>query len=273
MNRAKRIPERPVRRWGLAMLICAFALADVLGEPTVSLPRHDSREATVASPQRPRISVTGRYVRVEIPARPAIGDATSSLGRLIEMQVYVGKENVAWDCVVTAHDDSLRVRSTAHRMVDGDFRDYMNSCLELGGKVVNPWVEVDLGREVPIDSISIYIKGGNARGPWPYLVSVLDGKRALAWYRRMNLGGQRPNNTKFLAFEGRYLGKVLAPGTGSWYDLVGELPGEVAAKPVAMRYAWIESALPNLMNKEGFPAQPFRTKSGAKRPAEFEQLS
>jgi len=30
-------------------------------------------------------------------------------------------------------------------------------------------------------------------------------------------------------------------------------------KPVAVRLGWIEVARPNLMNKEGLPAGPFRT--------------
>lgn len=31
------------------------------------------------------------------------------------------------------------------------------------------------------------------------------------------------------------------------------------AKPVAVRFAWDQVAMPNLMNKEGLPAAPFRT--------------
>ncbi len=31
------------------------------------------------------------------------------------------------------------------------------------------------------------------------------------------------------------------------------------AKPVAVRYAWRDDAEPNLMNKAGLPARPFRT--------------
>ncbi|MGQ9576366.1 MAG: sialate O-acetylesterase, partial [Thermoguttaceae bacterium] len=34
--------------------------------------------------------------------------------------------------------------------------------------------------------------------------------------------------------------------------------GEVA-RPVAVRYAWRDDAEPNLMNREGLPASPFRT--------------
>jgi sialate O-acetylesterase len=33
------------------------------------------------------------------------------------------------------------------------------------------------------------------------------------------------------------------------------------SKPVAVRFAWHEEAQPNLMNKEGLPAAPFRTDS------------
>lgn len=34
---------------------------------------------------------------------------------------------------------------------------------------------------------------------------------------------------------------------------------DTVARPVAVRYAWTEDALPNLTNKEGLPASPFRT--------------
>ena len=32
-------------------------------------------------------------------------------------------------------------------------------------------------------------------------------------------------------------------------------------KPIAVRYAWEEHAVPNLMNKKGLPVAPFRTDS------------
>ena len=31
------------------------------------------------------------------------------------------------------------------------------------------------------------------------------------------------------------------------------------SKPVAVRYAWYDSATPNLSNRDGLPASPFRT--------------
>jgi sialate O-acetylesterase len=34
---------------------------------------------------------------------------------------------------------------------------------------------------------------------------------------------------------------------------------EQVAKPVAVRFAWNKTARPNLMNKDGLPAGPFRT--------------
>ncbi|MEY4190627.1 MAG: hypothetical protein RIR17_1363, partial [Planctomycetota bacterium] len=35
--------------------------------------------------------------------------------------------------------------------------------------------------------------------------------------------------------------------------------GEGVSKPVAVRMGWHEEAEPNLSNKEGLPASPFRT--------------
>ena len=48
-----------------------------------------------------------------------------------------------------------------------------------------------------------------------------------------------------------------ATGTIDGQTLVVE-SGKVA-QPVAVRYAWSEDALPNLINKERLPASPFRT--------------
>jgi len=44
--------------------------------------------------------------------------------------------------------------------------------------------------------------------------------------------------------------------------IVGETVDVFAAgieKPVAVRFAWAETAQPNLFNKAGLPAEPFRT--------------
>ncbi|NUQ61708.1 MAG: sialate O-acetylesterase [Pirellulales bacterium] len=48
-----------------------------------------------------------------------------------------------------------------------------------------------------------------------------------------------------------------AAGTLDGHTLV--VHSEKVSNPVAVRYAWTEDALPNLMNKEGLPAGPFRT--------------
>ena len=42
---------------------------------------------------------------------------------------------------------------------------------------------------------------------------------------------------------------------------VGQRPSRLdqVAQPVAVRYAWHDDATPNLANKEGLPASPFRT--------------
>ena len=53
--------------------------------------------------------------------------------------------------------------------------------------------------------------------------------------------------------------KIFHPATA---QIVGEtivVHADNVAKPVAVRFAWIGTAEPNLVNKAGLPASPFRT--------------
>jgi sialate O-acetylesterase len=62
----------------------------------------------------------------------------------------------------------------------------------------------------------------------------------------------------------------VAGEDGKWVDAKAEIEGDEVVvhadevqKPVAVRYAWSQEAEPNLSNKEGLPASPFRS-DGAK---------
>lgn len=49
------------------------------------------------------------------------------------------------------------------------------------------------------------------------------------------------------------------PATGTIDGEALVVHSDQVSRPVAVRYAWLEDALPNLMNREGLPASPFRT--------------
>lgn len=68
------------------------------------------------------------------------------------------------------------------------------------------------------------------------------------------LDGKAPSHLEIAGADGQF---QPATGTIDGQTLVVE-SGKVA-QPVAVRYAWSEDALPNLINKERLPASPFRT--------------
>jgi sialate O-acetylesterase len=53
--------------------------------------------------------------------------------------------------------------------------------------------------------------------------------------------------------------RQFQPATGTIDGQTLVVQSDKVARPVAVRYAWAEDALPNLTNKEGLPASPFRT--------------
>ncbi|MHB8864664.1 MAG: sialate O-acetylesterase, partial [Pirellulaceae bacterium] len=53
--------------------------------------------------------------------------------------------------------------------------------------------------------------------------------------------------------------KVFAPAKASIDGATVLVSSEKVAAPVAVRFGWSQEAEPNLSNKEGLPASPFRT--------------
>ena len=53
--------------------------------------------------------------------------------------------------------------------------------------------------------------------------------------------------------------KVFHPADAKIYGNTVIVSSEKVDKPIAVRFAWRNSAQPNLFNKEGLPASPFRT--------------
>ena len=96
-------------------------------------------------------------------------------------------------------------------------------------------------------------------------------------YKSMEIEG----NTIRLSFDSVGSG-LMARGEKplTWFEIAGEdkqfveaqamidgdtivVSSDTVANPVAVRFGWHQSAEPNLVNKEGLPASPFRTDSGS----------
>jgi len=117
-------------------------------------------------------STLGRYVRIELPGR-------RRTLTLAEVEVYSDGRNVA-------RSGKARQKNTAHggeasRAIDGNKSgSYAN-----GGQThtqentANPWWEVDLGREYPIDAVVVYNRTDGTLGNrlTGFTLKVLDGDR------------------------------------------------------------------------------------------------
>jgi hypothetical protein len=166
---------------------------------------------------------TGRYVRLEIPEIPTFEPTKFSMSYMLEIEVDSGGTNVARTATPSSSaKDTNRIKA----LIDG-FNDFTISSFSIVSQV-NPWIELDLGKPVPIDSITISTRnGGRPHMPLMWLVSVLDEDRKVAWYQRTDLAaGSRPNRFTPAAMEGRFIGDALEKGAGSWYRVAGEHEGE-----------------------------------------------
>ncbi|MFT3996109.1 MAG: sialate O-acetylesterase [Asticcacaulis sp.] len=96
-------------------------------------------------------------------------------------------------------------------------------------------------------------------GPRFRSLTVENGKATLSFD---DIGGG------LIAKDGKALNWFAISGAdGQWYPAAAVIDGEriivsspKVPVPVAVRFAWDEAAQPNLFNKEGFPAWPFRTR-------------
>jgi azurin len=112
----------------------------------------------------------GRYVRIELPRQGTL--------TLAEVEVMSGGKNVARAGKATQ-------KNTAHggeasRAIDGNKDTSYNG----GGQTHthentdNPWWELDLGSELPIESVIIHNRGDNLSGRLDgFALTILDGKR------------------------------------------------------------------------------------------------
>ena len=180
--------------------------------------------------------IKGRYVRLESPPRPAIGEDKRDIYRLGEIEVFSGAINVARQGKATSSPAGGAGGSKAEAVIDGDNKDLMASSLGVPAQL-NPWVEIDLGQPYPIDKIQIYTYGSLNPVPGMWLVSVLDNERKVSWYQRCDLVGfARLNQFVPKAFAGRYIGVQVPEGAKGWYSVVGEQEDErsIKVKPLEL---------------------------------------
>ncbi|HVR72849.1 MAG TPA: HEAT repeat domain-containing protein, partial [Planctomycetota bacterium] len=115
--------------------------------------------------------IGGRYVRVELPGR----NRTLTLA---EVEVESGGQNVARKGTATQKNTSNA--GAARRAIDGNTSgSYGDGGQTHTRETENPWWEVDLGEELPIDSISIYNRTESQLGRRldGFTLKVLDGVR------------------------------------------------------------------------------------------------
>ncbi|HTK74869.1 MAG TPA: PVC-type heme-binding CxxCH protein, partial [Gemmataceae bacterium] len=111
----------------------------------------------------------GRHVRIELPGK-------SQTLALAEVEVYSGGTNVARRGRASEH--STTRRANANRAIDGN----PDTVAQTSENVDGPWWEVDLGRDLPIDSIVIHNVSGEAgRKLTGFNLLVLDGNRAVVY--------------------------------------------------------------------------------------------
>ena len=121
--------------------------------------------------------VTAQFVRVTVPGK-------NRFVHLAEIQVFQGDNNVA--VKGKASQSSQYQGAAASRVNDGNTNgDYNAQSVQHTESQDSPWVEIDLGKPLPIDRIALWNRtdGGAAiadriKG---YQVSLLDGERNEIW--------------------------------------------------------------------------------------------
>jgi putative heme-binding domain-containing protein len=148
--------------------------------PRVTPFLHGLPDSLAESAKKAR-ATAGRYVRIELPGR----QRTLTLA---EVEVISDGRNIAPHG--RASQKNTGHRGIARRAIDGNksgtYGDDGQTHTEEG--TPNPWWELDLGSELPIESIAVYNRtdGELGRRLQGFTVKVLDGKRDVVWEKRGN---------------------------------------------------------------------------------------
>ncbi len=130
--------------------------------------------AALAPPQPP---LTGRYVRLVRPGRATVLSVA-------EVQVFSGGENVAMKGTATQSSTLAGGATGGHsaRAIDGGLEpdlpagtDPLKGTVQFTSAEQDPWWELDLGAERPIDTVALWAASADTRTG--IYVSILDGNR------------------------------------------------------------------------------------------------
>ena len=132
--------------------------------------------------------------------------------------------------------------------ITGNVRDiHPRNKLDVGGRLALWALAKDYGEKELVYSGPLYkqmkVEGDKVRIAFDHVGAGLK-----------TLDGKAPSHLEIAGDDRKF-----QPATGAIDGQTLVVRSEKVARPVAVRYAWVEDALPNLTNKEGLPASPFRT--------------
>ena len=127
-----------------------------------------------------------RFIRIESPGK-------ARLLSLAEVEVFSGGRNIAGGGV--ASQISTGEQAEARRAIDGGTDgDILNGSVSQTGTADNPWWELDLGAEQPLERVLIWGRRGEEGTPMGLRVTVLDQERRPV-FERTTREFPRPTNT------------------------------------------------------------------------------
>jgi sialate O-acetylesterase len=126
-------------------------------------------------------------------------------------------------------------------------------------KNIHPTNKQEVGRRLAMWAlVNTYGKMGEHSGPI-YESMTIEGNKIRLKFKHVGGGlvaeGGRPLSHFTIAGED----EKFAPATATIEQDTVVVQSDAVAKPVAVRFAWSDTAEPNFFNKAGLPASPFRT--------------
>jgi hypothetical protein len=178
--------EAPLAESKLAALRLEVLPPETAANSTLGTPANDYSENSRVTRVRAALVPPGvqsgakaRFVRIELPGK-------GKLLQLAEVQVFSGGENVALRG--EARQSSTYAEAVAKRAIDGNTAgEYeIGSVAHTGDGDENPWWEVDLKAEVPIERIVIWNRTELPERMQGFRLVALDEKRKPVWEKANN---------------------------------------------------------------------------------------
>ncbi|MFV2066028.1 MAG: sialate O-acetylesterase [Pirellulales bacterium] len=124
---------------------------------------------------------------------------------------------------------------------------------------IHPKNKQDVGKRLALWALgTTYGKDIVYSGPL-YRSLKIDGDRARITFDHVDGGLVSQDGKPLRDFEIAGADQQFLPATATVEGKEVVVRSEAVAKPAAVRYGWYDAAQPNLSNKEGLPASPFRT--------------